>query len=174
MFGWFKKKPEPDHTLAIFTADGALTGVTPCSSSILSPRWMEFWRQMLGAHGPVFKAAIPIPPLSHIEVRLTCSEGGALASFAVHAQPAVSAVALTGGNPEAEAQMLRMFVDSLRRTQPVRALAGGELPFEAVFGVAQRPLFAAVVWGNPAVNDEDYETVIELANHLAGVLLTGS
>lgn len=173
MFAWFKRRTVPDHHLAIFAPDGSLTGVTPCSSSVLSPRWMDFWRQMLGAHGPVFKGAIPIPPLSHIEVRLTGTEGAALVGFTVQGQPVVSAVALTGRNPAAEADVLQMFVDSLCRTRPVRALASGEPPFQAVFGLAQRPLFVGVMWGNPAVDDEDHETVIELASHLAAVLLTG-
>lgn len=107
MFAWFKKKPALDHHLAIFAPDGSLTGVTPCSSSVLSPRWMDFWRQMLGAHGPVFKTALPIPPLSHIEVRLTGAEGAALVSYTVQGQPVTSAVALTGWNATAEAEVLR-------------------------------------------------------------------
>lgn len=162
----------PGFYAAPFAADGSLTGVSECSPSALSPRWMDFWRQMLGAHGPVFRIPIPIPPLSHIGVRFTGSNGAALVTFTVRDQPATSGVALTGQSSGAEAEVLRMFVDSLRRTRPVRASAGDEPPFEAAFRLAQRPLYITVIWGNPAIDDEDYETVIEFESHLAAVLLT--
>jgi hypothetical protein len=179
MFAWFRKKastppkgPVPDHHVALFAPDGSLTAFSGAAASALSPRWKDFWRRMLDAHGPVFKAAIPIPPLSHIGVRLTRMDGAALVSFTVQGQPVTSAVALTGQHSDSEAEVLQMFVDSLRRTQLVRAYASDKPPFEEMFRLSQRPLYIAVIWGNPAVNDEDHETVIEFESHLAAVLLT--
>lgn len=179
MFGWFKKKAPPppngpdrsaaDYHVALFAPDGSLTRVAPCSVSVLSPRWMDFWRQVLGTYGRVFKTAIPIPPLSHIEVRFTGGDGWALVGFTVQGQPVTSAVALTGRNPAGEAEVLQAFVDSLRRTRAVRTFITDEPPFQAVFSVTQRPLYVAVIWANPSVNDEDHETVIEFESHLAGV-----
>ena len=162
---------DPDYHVAVFGLGGTLIGTRGRSASELSPRWMDFWREVLGTSGPVFRGPLPMPPLSHIELRLTGSDGVALTSFSVRGQPVSSGIALTGQVPAAEAEVLKMFVDSLRRVRTVHAVVGDEPPFEAMFHQIQRPLYIVMIWGNLAVDEEDDKLVTELENHLAAALL---
>src|SRR6478735_8996325 len=131
----------PDYFIAPFATDGELIGVAGRSLAELSPRWLGFCHELLAAQGPVFRCPVPLPPLQHITVQLTSSNGAALVSLFVHDQPASSAVALTGADLAADAEALRMFVDSMRRVPFVQQAAATPTPFEAVFSLAQRPLY---------------------------------
>jgi hypothetical protein len=131
---------------------------------------MDFWRQVLGTSGPVFQGPLPVP-LSHIELRLAGSGGVAATRFTVRGEPVTSGLALTGQEPAAEAEVLKLFVDSLRALRAVYAVSGDEPPFEVMFRQLQRPVYIVVILGNPLVDDEDDKLVTELENHLAAVLL---
>jgi hypothetical protein len=163
--------PTPDYFVAPFAVDGELLGVAGRSLSELSPRWLGFLHELLATQGPTFRCPIPVPPLEHITLQVTSADGAALVSFAVRDQPATSAVALTGSDPTADAKVLRMFVDSMRRVPLVRQVAATPAPFEAAFRLAQRPLYVVIPWANPKVSDADQDLVQELENHLAGALL---
>jgi hypothetical protein len=126
---------------------------------------------LLAAQGPVFRCPVPLPPLQHIHIQLTSSNAAALVTLTVHDQPVSSAVALTGSDPAADAEVLRMFVDSMRNVWLVKQAAATPTPFAAVFGLAQRPLYVVIPWANPRLSAEDQQLVHELDNHLAAALL---
>jgi hypothetical protein len=88
----------------------------------------------------------------------------------VHEQPASSAVALTGQEPAAEAEVLKMFVDSMRRVPLVQQATTTSKPFEALFTLAERPVYAVVLWANPQISEDDQQLVRQLENHLAAAL----
>jgi hypothetical protein len=155
---------------APFASDGELVGVGHWRLADLSPRWLEFCRQLLASQGKRFRAALP-GPLNRLQLSFTSTEGTALLTFDVGGQIAASAVYLRGENPAAEQEVLAMFVESLRRTAVVQQGQAGRTPFQAVFGLNERPLHVVVAWGNPAVNDEDSGLVTELGNHMAAAFL---
>lgn len=161
----------PDYFVAPFAPDGELVGVAGRSLAELSPRWLGFCHELLASQGPVFRRPVPLPPLQHITVQLTSSNGAALVTLSVHEQPASSAVALTGSDPGADSEVLRMFVESMRRLPIVQQAAATPTPFEAVFGLAERPLYVVIPWANPRISGPDQELVQQLENHLAGALL---
>jgi hypothetical protein len=163
--------PTPDYFVAPFALDGKLVGVAGRSLSELLPLWLAFCRDLLAAHGPVFHCPIPLPPLQHITLQVTSGNGTALVSLGVHNQPATSAVALTGSDPAADSEGLRMYVDSMRRVPLVRQAAATPTPFETVFGLPQRPLYVVMPWANPHIGDADQQLAREFENHLAAALL---
>lgn len=160
----------PDYFIAPFTPDGQLIGVAGRALAELSPKWLAFCRELLASHGSTFRCPIPLPSLQHITLQVTSAGGTALVSLLVNDQPASSAVALTGQEPGAEAEVLKMFVESLRRVTLVQQAAATSKPFESLFSLRERPLYAVVLWANPQISEEDQQLVQELENHLAGAL----
>jgi hypothetical protein len=158
---------------APFASDGELVGVGQWRLTDLSPRWLEFCRQLLANEGEKFRTALP-GPLSRLHLNFTSAEGTALVTFSVGAQIAASAVYLRGENANTEQEVLAMFVDSLRRTAIVEQCQAGRDPFRVAFALKERPLHVVVAWGNPAVNEEDSGLVTELGNHMAAAFLCAS
>jgi hypothetical protein len=163
--------PNPDFFVDPFAADGELVGVAGRSLSEFSPRWLDFCRRLLAGPGGAFHGDLPLPALRHIGLRFTSGAGAALISFTVHGAAASSAIALCGSNPAGEAEVLKSFVESLRRVPFVRDASAGPAPFGAAFALAQRPLYVMVPWPNPRVGDADRQLVQELENHLAAAFL---
>jgi hypothetical protein len=157
---------------APFATDGELVGIGQWRLADLAPQWLEFCRQLLAEQSESFRTSLP-GPLHRLQLNFTSAEGAALVTLGVDGQIAASAVYLRGENPNAEQEVLAMFVESLRRTP--RGLQGqaGREPFQAAFALNERPLQIVVAWVNPAVNDEDSELVTEFGNHLAGAFLCG-
>jgi hypothetical protein len=91
----------------------------------------------------------------------------------VRGELAVSAAYCSGHDPEAEKELLTLFVESLRRTTLVQQFQTGREPFGAIFSLHQRSLHVVVPYPNPKVTDEDQEVVDEFANHLAATFLCG-
>jgi hypothetical protein len=160
----------PDYFVAPFAPDGELIGVAGRALAELSPKWLDFCHELLASNGAAFRCPIPLPPLQHITLQVTAGSGTALVSLLVNDQPASSAVALTGRDPAAEAEVLKMFVDSIRRVPLVQQAATTSKPFESLFALAERPVYAVVLWANPRISTEDQELVQELENHLAAAL----
>jgi hypothetical protein len=158
---------------APFASDGQLVGVGQWRLADLSARWLDFCGQFLVQHGERFRSALPAP-LNRLELTFTSAEGTALATIAVAGQIAASAVYLRGENPNAEQELLAMFVESLRRTAIVQQCHVGPEPFQAALGLTERPLHVVVAWGSPAVDEEDYGLVTEVGNHMAAAFLCGS
>ena len=137
----------------------------------LSPKWLGFCRDLLASKGAAFRCPIPLPPLQHITLQVTAGSGTALVNLLVNEQPASSAVAVTGQEVAAEAEVLKMFVDSMRRIPLVQEATTTSKPFEAVFGLEERPLYVVIPWANAQISDPDQELVQQLEIHLAGALL---
>ncbi len=161
-----------DFYIAPFVIDGQLEGIGRWTLSRLSPRWLNFCCELLASHGSSFSCSIPLPPLEHITLRITSDRGATLINFSVRDNPASSAAALSGMNPAADAEVLRMFVDSLRRVPLVKETAALPLPFEAAFGISERPLYIVIPWADIGISDEDMQLVQELQKHMAAALLT--
>jgi hypothetical protein len=165
----------PTYFIAPFDVRGELVGLTTRQLSDLAPDWLEFWKQLIGTHGATFQVNLPIPPLQHIAVKLTSTEGAALITFTVRGTPASSAIALSGLNAAAESEILGMWVESLKRVRLVQQAARSETtPFQSAFGLTERPLYLVVSWPLPQIADSDQELVQELQTHLAAALLCGA
>jgi hypothetical protein len=127
---------------------------------------------MLARHGGAsFRTALD-QNLSHLEIALTSFGGVGVATFYAHGNIAASHAFCTGGNRTAEDEVLRMFVDSLRRVDVVRKAQVTERPFEAALTIEERPLWVVVAWGNPAVSAQDEQLIRELGVHFAAAFLT--
>lgn len=155
---------------APFAPDGELLGVGAWQLSALSPKWLNFCEVMLRDLGPIFRTSLG-GPLSHLEIKLTSVDGAGLGTFYAHGQIAVSTAYLRGQDSDAEHEMLRMFIASLRQVEIVKSFQMNSSSFESALSVRERPLHVVVVWGNPNVSDEDHELIRELSNHLAGAFL---
>jgi hypothetical protein len=58
----------------------------------------------------------------------------------------------------------------MHRVPLVQQAAATSRPFEALFTLAERPVYAVVLWANPRISKEDQQLVQELENHLAAAL----
>jgi hypothetical protein len=157
--------------VAAFTPDGELVGTGMRKLAELSPKWLSVCQALLDANGSVFRIS-PGQTLSHIELKLTSADGAGLGAFFVHGHLATSTAYFRGAVPEAEAEVQRMFLASLRPSKRLGAPSG--TPFEALLGIPERPLHVVIPWANPRVSDEDYSLLRELSDHFAGVFLCGA
>jgi hypothetical protein len=164
-------KSTADYFIAPFAPDGELIAVAGRSLSDLSPQRLQFCRKLLDESGVTLRISVPMPALEHIGLQVTSNGSAALVTFRVREHVATSAVALVGKDRASETEILRRFVNSMRRVPLVQRVATTAAPFEAAFGLTQRPLYIVVPWANPQINDSDMELVQELENHLAGALL---
>lgn len=155
---------------APISIEGHLVGVGQWRLADLSPRWVEFCKQLLEQHGENFRTALP-SPLHRLELSYTSAKGTALVTFTAAGQIASSAVYLRGENPSAEKEVLGMFVESFTRSCGERQLQVEQNHLQAAIGLKERPLHLVVAWASPAVNDDDYRLVTELGNHLAAAYL---
>ena len=164
----------PTYFVAPFAVNGELMGIGEGTTSELSQQGREFWRRLLEASGPAFKGPVPSPGMEHVGLRFTSAEGAALVTFTVRDEIASSAVALRGTNPPAESELLKLFVESVRRAPLAKQSGAGPTAFEAVLQLTQRPLYVVVPWPNPRLSDEELDLVQELDSHLAAALLVSS
>jgi hypothetical protein len=94
-----------------------------------------------------------------------------LAQFSVNGTPAASIALATGQSPAAEAQVLMMFADSLRRVNVVRSAASSNELFEELPTLRDRPIMAVVPWPS-AASKQDHDSVRELSLHLGAAFLS--
>jgi hypothetical protein len=163
--------PRPNYFVAAFGVDGQLVGVRPRSASQLTPGWLGFCRKLLTDGGPVFQCVMPQKELQHIALRFTSAEGAALVKFEVRGALATTAVALKGLNTAAEAEVLGMWVESMRRVRIVQEAAKEKTPFQTAFSLTERPVYIVVPWPDRRITEPDRQLVQELENHLAAAFL---
>jgi hypothetical protein len=154
--------------VAAFGFDGELVGESRWEVDALSPKWLDFARQVLQANGEAFRVAMPVSALSHIELQFTSSEGLALGTFFSRGTIAMSTACLSGRVFAGEAGLLKMFVESLRRVELVKQVATSSEPFGGVLSIPNRPLHVVVPWGTVGVGEGDHSLITELARHFAG------
>jgi len=155
---------------APFAIDGELLGIGASQVSALSPRWLEFSREVLRTSGPVFDRSLPVP-FDHVRLRFTSAPGVALATFSIGATPTASSAFLCGTHSTAEQELLQMFVESARRVKIVQRAKTTPEPFAKAFTISERPLHVVIAWGTE--QDEDARTVSELNTHFAAAFLYG-
>jgi hypothetical protein len=161
-----------DFYVAPFAIDGELAGIAPWALSSLSPRWLGVCRHLIARNGDIFTCNIPQQSLSHISIQVTSSDGAALVTIRANDEIVSSAAALAGNNSTVDAQVLNMFVSSLRAVPAVGAAAASAQPFEQAFRIAERPLYVVVPWASRASSQTDLDVARELNNHFAGALLS--
>lgn len=155
---------------APFAFDGELLGVGAWQVSGLSPRWIEFAREVLRAGGSAFHGPLP-SPFERIGLRFTSASGAALATFSLDGVPVASSAYLRGDDLTAERQLLAMFVESVRRVDIVRKSQRTSQPFVEAFSIAERPLHVAIAWG--VSEGDDASMIAELGTHFAAAFLYG-
>ncbi len=153
---------------APFSCDGEFLGLAQWDIGTLSDRWLGFCRDLLSRNGPVFTTTLP-EPLHRIRLRFTSAQGAALATFSFDGTPVASSALLRGEAPEAERELLTMFVQSARRLDIVRRSQQNSEPFVEIFSIHERPLHAVITFGGA----DGAETIPELGTHLAGAFLGG-
>jgi len=159
------------YHVAAFAADGSLVGVGRWDRAALSPKWLAVAAELMEAATRSGRVAVPIENLSHVTIQVTRAAGAMLATYSAHGIIAASALMLTGAAPEVEADLLTMFVQSLRKTPAVARLGGVE-PFAALFSLTERPLHVVVPWPQGVVSEDDHELIQQLSTHVAGAVLT--
>lgn len=100
----------------------------------------------LFAGGLSFNA--PMPNAPEITVKWTGSEGGqALLTCSHQGRPFLSGALVAGMDASGDAEVLRMFTQSLESVPLLRQITGGRPnPFAALLERPERPLLAGVVW----------------------------
>jgi hypothetical protein len=90
----------------------------------------------------------PMPGSPEVTVKWTGSESGqALLSCSHRGQLYLSGVLVAGSDAAGDADMLRMFAQSLEAVPRLRQITGGRPnPFAALLERPERPLLAGVVW----------------------------
>lgn len=156
--------------VAPFAIVGKPLGVGRWRLSDLSPKWLGVCDDMLRDLGPRFRTS-PGRRLRHIEVKLTSVNGAALATFYARGAVAAMTACLRGQVPRAESEVVRMFVDSLRRVPAIRQDQTSPSPFERMTELRERPLQIVVPWPAPGVSDADHDVVQEFAVHFAAAYL---
>jgi hypothetical protein len=119
--------------------------------------------------GPSFSSAMPHAP--DVTVKWTGSESGqALLTCSYQGQLFLSGVLVRGSDAPADAEILRMFTQSLESLPLLREMAGGRPdPFAALLERPERPLLAAVVW--PTLPFEKFQELAGLDLLLSTVFL---
>lgn len=151
--------------VAAFDPSGLLVGTSHRRLCDLSEKWLTIASAYLTKHGDSFKADWG-GPLAHLKTQVTSSDGVGLVLFFANDVLVASIALLSGLKPDTELSVLKMFVNSLRKTELVQASAANEIPFEDVFQLATRPLIVVVPWGDGSVAEQDDELVRELTLHL--------
>ena len=159
-----------EFTLAVFGEAGELQSVGRVTGEGLSGKWLDACRALLDEGGGQFDVNWS-GPLGHVRTKLTAAGGGAMVTFGVHDQPAVSMFLATGRDAKAEAEVLRNWVESLRAIAFVQENTRWKEPFGDALTIPERPLAVAVPWGHTGVGEEDADLVRELAMHLASAFL---
>ncbi len=159
--------------VAPFVIDGEMEGMVFCRRDSLSSKWLRICSEHLDHYGPVFDAPWA-SSLSHIRTKFTSESGIATATFFVGDRVAASSLLLSGMSPAAEADVIAMFTESMRRVCSVRGTAMSRSPFSSLPGLRERPLLATVPWPDNTVSEADHELVRELELHLACAYLCSS
>jgi hypothetical protein len=158
---------EEKFSIVAFDPTGTLIGVSDRRFDSLSKKWIVAASEFLSDKGDNFKASWK-GPLEHIETQMTLSEDVGIVSFYANGVLAVSIALLLGRNENIEESVLKMFVNSLRRTNLVQECAESDEPFKEIFSIAIRPLMMVVPWGDERISEQDDGLIQELALHLCG------
>lgn len=156
--------------VASFSIDGEPEGIGFWECSRLSPRWLAVCSEHL-AHGASFEASWP-GNLSHVTTKMTAVSGAAIIAFKIGERMAASVALAKGSSPVAEAELLKMFVESLRRIGAAVAATTSPEPFHKMLLIEERPFMMVVPWPDRSITEQDHAVVRELSIHLAGAFFS--
>jgi hypothetical protein len=152
--------------IAPFAIDGEPAGLAYREPTELSGERLAMCNELLRQHGLCLDVSLK-GNLSHLRIKVTSASGAGLATFWTGGRLALSVMLASGRAPEAEAELMDLFVQSLRRAPIVSAAACSQEPFRMVRAIKERPLMIVVAWPEEAISDEDHELVQQLAIHMA-------
>ena len=153
--------------IAPFSVDGECQAIDYWECAELSARWLAVCAEHLARHGASFDAPWN-GNLSHISTKMTAVSGAAIVTFKVGGDIAASVVLADGRSPLAESEVLKMFVESVRKVGVSVAAGTSSHPFQRVLSIEERPLMVVVPWPDDAIAEQDHAAVRELSIHLAG------
>ncbi|WP_447725893.1 hypothetical protein [Sphingomonas koreensis] len=156
--------------IAPFVLDGELLGIGEWWIKDLSSHWIDVCASLLEHYGPIFDQHLQ-GPLSHIRIRCTAIDSGAMVVLYAYDVAATSFVVVLGAAPPAEAQMLSMFAESVRSSTLHYQVAGLREPFHEMSTLIERPIAMVVPWAQSSVSEEDHELVTELMRHFTAALI---
>jgi hypothetical protein len=162
-----RAEEDPGYFIATFGIDGEPVSTGYWSLAKLSAKWLKLCREYLDWHGTAFDEPWS-GKLSHIRTKFSAASGVGLVTFSASGIPVVSIVLASGRSPAPETSVLKMFVESLRGVELVRAAAQSDQPFEQALAIKERPLMILVPWAFRETSEEDQALVRELSLHLAG------
>ena len=156
--------------IAPFVLDGELLGVGEWWIKDLSSHWIDVCTSLIEHYGPTFDQHLQ-GALSHIRIRCTAIDCGAMVVLYAHGLAASSFAVVLGTSPTAEAHMLAMFADSVRASTLRYHADGSNKPFHEMATLSDRPMVIVVPWAQSPVSQQDHELVTELVRHLAAALI---
>src|SRR5262249_33688371 len=148
-----------------------LVGVGSRQRAALSPKWLAIAGDLVRSATQCGRAALSIKSLDHLAMKLTRVRSASLATYYAHGVTAASTLMLRGDDPHTEADLIKMFVESLRSSARVASL-GHPRPFSELFSLKKRPLHVVVPWVQHEIDEDDVKLVQELSAHVAGAVLT--
>ena len=158
--------------IAPFSIDGRLQGVQRLNVENLSAKWLDICGRRLASCGKAFEGPWK-DNLSHIQMKFTSSAGVALITFSIRGH-AVSSVFLSAGlSVVTETDVMKMFIESLRKVDFVTRNATLSNPFQEILTISERPVMIVVPWPDKHVTEDDHGLVRELAIHTAGAFFCG-
>jgi hypothetical protein len=155
--------------VAPFGPDGELLDVGFWAEDTLSSEWLSVCDASLDHAIRDSQRHSWGAELGRIETRVTARSGAALVTFYVDQVVVLSSALLSGRDEAREAEVIALFVETLRSNRLVQLAAGeaATTAFEQVRSVQQRPLAVVVVWHPDSISDDDMGVVRDLALHLA-------
>jgi len=173
MLPFSTKKTNAGFSILPFGIDGIPVGKGFWEFEKLSSKWFQICMAHLRSQGPVFNTCWS-QNLSHIRTKFTSASGAAIGTFFADNQIASSILLLSGLLPDAEREIMILFIESLRKVDIVKAISKEARPFESIKESKDRPMMVFVPWPNKEVSDRDHSLVSELGIHLAGAFFSES
>ncbi|MGZ5443554.1 MAG: hypothetical protein ACXW5U_16825 [Thermoanaerobaculia bacterium] len=164
-------RPGPGFYVGSFSIDGEPQGIGYWECSGLSSRWLAVCSEHLAHQGTSFEASWS-GNLSHVTTKMTAVSGAAIITFKIGEKIAASVALAKGSSPVAEAELLKMFVESLRRSGVTVTATTSPEPFQKMLSIGERPLMVVVPFPDGSITDQDHAVVRELSIHLAGAFFS--
>ena len=156
--------------IAPFALDGELLGVGEWQFDALSKHWIGVCTSLIDHYGPVFDEHLQ-GPLSHLRIKCTAAQSGAMVVLYAHGATVASFAVATGAVPAVDTQVLAMFAESIRSSTRQFQVSNIEEPFGAMTSMVERPLMVVVPWPQSHISEQDHELVREIGWHLAAALI---
>ena len=149
----------------VYTPSGSTGGVSPWKMSDLSDEWVEFWCEAF-RDIPQFDDQLPAP-FDAVRLRYHTDGRIGVADFFFN-EVFFSTSALLRGEDPAEERTLIESLTSIAREQQ-KQFGFKETKFAEILAAKERPMHLIFVWTYQ--QDEKYQIIPELTNHLAGAFM---